>query len=143
MLIGVPPFYTKNRQKLYHNIANAELKLEDWLSDNAKDLLSKLLVKDPEERLGAGESDSQEIKDHPWFANISWDDIYNKSQKPPYTPQLDNESDVKHFCKGFTDTDPLGSYNEGMPSSLPEHDHSDSKWNDFSYDPDDNPLAKN
>lgn len=139
MLVGVPPFYTKNRQKLYNNIKNAELKLEDWLSDSAKDLLTKLLTKDPEERLGSGENDSQDIKNHPWFAAISWEDIYNKTQKPPYTPQLDDENDVKHFASDFTKTDPLGSYNEGMPSSLPENEASDTKWAGFSYDPD-NPL---
>jgi len=102
MLVGVPPFYTKNRQKLYQNIKSAELKLEDWLSDNAKDLLSKLLTKDPNKRLGSGAQDADEIKNHPWFNNISWEDIFNKTQKPPYTPQLDGKDDVKHFCPGFT-----------------------------------------
>lgn len=97
MLVGVPPFYTKNRQKLYQNIKSAELTLEDWLSSNAKDLLSKLLTKDPNKRLGSGELGAQEVKDHPFFSNISWDDIYNKTQKPPYTPQLDSDGDVKHF----------------------------------------------
>mmetsp|Transcript_33933 Transcript_33933/g.33457 ORF Transcript_33933/g.33457 Transcript_33933/m.33457 type:complete len:98 (+) Transcript_33933:238-531(+) len=97
MLVGIPPFYTKNRQKLYHNIQNGELDLPDTLSDEAKDLLSKLLTKDPDKRLGSGVNDAQDVKSHPWFANISWDDIYNKGQKPPYTPQLDSEDDVKHF----------------------------------------------
>lgn len=136
MLVGVPPFYTKNRQKLYNNIKNAELKLEDWLSDSAKDILTKLLVKNPEDRLGAGENDAQDIKSHPWFANISWEDIYNKTQKPPYTPQLDDMADVKHFCTGFTKIDPYGSYNEEHPLSLPDDPNSGGKWNGFSYDPD-------
>lgn len=141
MLVGVPPFYTKNRQKLYHNIKNADLKLEEWLSESAKDLLTKLLVKDPDQRIGAGPNDAQDVKDHAWFAGICWDDIYNKTQKPPYTPQLDDDADVKHFCTGFTKIDPYGSYNndDGMPSSLPENENSESKWNGFSYDPD-NPL---
>lgn len=97
MLVGAPPFYTKNRQKLYQNIKTGELKLEDWLSENAKDLLTRLLVKDPNKRLGSGKDGVEDIKNHPWFAGISWDDIYNKTQKPPYKPQLDSEDDVKHF----------------------------------------------
>jgi len=135
MLVGVPPFYTKNRQKLYQNIKSGELKLEDWLSDNAKDLLSKLLIKDPNDRLGSGSSDAQEIRNHAWFANISWEDIYNKTQKPPYTPQLDDITDVKHFDTGFTKIDPYGSYKDGQ-FSLPDEPDSDSKWNGFSYEPD-------
>lgn len=135
MLVGVPPFYTKNRQKLYQNIKSADLKLEDWLSDNAKDLLSKLLIKDPNKRLGGGESDAEDIKKHPWFANISWEDIYNKTQKPPYTPQLDSPDDVKHFCPGFTKIDPYGSYEDGHLYSPPDDPNSESKWNGFSYEP--------
>ncbi|CAI2369649.1 unnamed protein product [Moneuplotes crassus] len=135
MLVGIPPFYTKNRQKLYHNIQNGELDLPDTLSDEAKDLLSKLLTKDPDKRLGSGVNDAQDVKSHPWFANISWDDIYNKGQKPPYTPQLDSEDDVKHFCPGFTKIDVYGSYEDGNPMSPPEDATGDSKWNNFSYDP--------
>ena len=136
MLIGIPPFYTKNRQKLYHNIQNGELELPDFLSDEAKDLLTKLLTKNPKERLGSGPNDSQDVKLHPWFSNISWDDIYNKNQKPPYTPQLDSEDDVKHFWPGFTKIDVYGSYEDGNAMSPPEDSHGDSKWNNFSYDPD-------
>ena len=135
--IIVPPFYTKNRQKLYQNIKSGDLKLEDWLSDNAKDLLSNLLVKDPSKRLGSGSEGSQEIRNHPWFSNISWDDIYNKTQKPPYTPQLDSTDDVKHFWTGFTKMDPCGSYEDGNPASLPDDSAGGSKWLGFSYEPDD------
>ena len=137
MLVGVPPFYTKNRQKLYQNIKSGELKLEDWLSENAKDLLSKLLNKDPNKRLGSGPDGSQEIKDHPWFSNINWDEIYNKTQKPPYTPQLDAEDDVKHFWTGFTKIDPYGSYEDGNPASLPDDPESVGKWKGFSFEPED------
>uniref|UniRef100_A0A7S3N9S7 non-specific serine/threonine protein kinase n=1 Tax=Euplotes harpa TaxID=151035 RepID=A0A7S3N9S7_9SPIT len=136
MLVGIPPFYTKNRQKLYQNIKSADLKLEDWLSENAKDLLSKLLVKNPSKRLGAGPDGAQEVKNHPFFENISWADIYSKSQNPPYTPQLDAADDVKHFSTAFTKNDPYGSYEDGMPSSLPDDPNGESKWQGFSYDPD-------
>lgn len=78
MLVSIPPFYTKNRQQLYHNIKHEDLKLEDWLSDNAKDLLTRLLDKDPATRLGSSDADADEIKEHPWFASINWDDIFTK-----------------------------------------------------------------
>jgi hypothetical protein len=34
--------------------------------------------RNPKKRLGAGPSDSEEIKSHPWFADVNWDDVYNK-----------------------------------------------------------------
>ena len=135
MLVGIPPFYTKNRQQLYENIQKGELDLPDFLSDEAKDLLWRLLTKDPNERLGSSQNDAQDVKLHPWFANISWDDIYNKTQKPPYTPQLDSADDVKHFWPGFTKIDVYGSYEDGNPLSCPEDSVGDTKWNNFSYDP--------
>ena len=68
MLVGLPPFYSKDRQKLYENIKYSEPKLDyPFLSPDAIDLCTKLLNKDPLKRLGSGESDAIEIKEHPWF----------------------------------------------------------------------------
>ena len=48
MLCGVPPFYSKDRETLYRNIKFAQPKLDyPYLSESARDFLSKLLVKDP------------------------------------------------------------------------------------------------
>jgi serine/threonine protein kinase len=48
MLVGLPPFYSKDREKLYQNIKYAEPKLDyGFLSDDARDLCMKLLHKDP------------------------------------------------------------------------------------------------
>ncbi len=46
-----------------------------YLSENARDLCRKLLVKDPEKRLGSGVRDAEDIKDHPWFDVINWEAI--------------------------------------------------------------------
>jgi hypothetical protein len=70
---------------------------------------------------------------HPWFESIDWQDLYNKKVKAPYTPQLDDPSDVKHFCPGFTSKDPYGSNNSGSPASACAHSNCSNKWDDFSY----------
>lgn len=41
-----------------------------------------LLQKDPEKRLGA-KNDAEDIKKHPFFAKINWEDVYNKRYKLP------------------------------------------------------------
>jgi serine/threonine protein kinase len=73
-----------------------------FLGADAKDLCLKLLQKDPSMRIGSGETDAEEIKAHPWFSCIKWDDIKNKTLTPPYCPQLDKASDTKHFPPEFT-----------------------------------------
>jgi protein-serine/threonine kinase len=58
MLCGLPPFYSKEREKLYRNIKYAEPRLDmPFLSEAAKDLCKKLLDKDPKTRLGSGVRD--------------------------------------------------------------------------------------
>jgi serine/threonine protein kinase len=42
------------------------LKIPKSMSNNAKDLIKKLLCRDPRKRLGANK-DSEEIKEHPFF----------------------------------------------------------------------------
>jgi hypothetical protein len=58
----------------------------DYLSKHTKDILKGLLEKDPELRLGG--NGFSEIKDHPFCAEIDWDEIYNKKVDPPILPSL-------------------------------------------------------
>ena len=53
------------------------------MSDEAIDLIVKLLNRDPKQRLGAGPTDSDEIKIHPFFKDINWDDAMQRRLKPP------------------------------------------------------------
>jgi len=62
----MPPFYTKNRNLLYDKILNTEPEMNKNWSKNLRDLFSKLLQKDPEERL----KDATLIKQHPWFSLV-------------------------------------------------------------------------
>ncbi len=33
--------------------------------------------------MGAGSLDAEEIKRHPWFDEINWEDVYNRKLVPP------------------------------------------------------------
>jgi serine/threonine protein kinase len=54
------------------------LKLPSSISNEAKSLLISLLNRNPNRRLGAGPTDGEEIKKHPFFDGIDWDKIYNR-----------------------------------------------------------------
>ena len=47
MLIGVPPYFSVDRQQLFANIERGKLRIPTSLSSEAKDLLKKLLQRDP------------------------------------------------------------------------------------------------
>lgn len=55
-----------------------EVKFPRTLSPDAKDLLFKLLIKDPAERLGGGPDDAKQIMVHPFFSCINWRDLEQK-----------------------------------------------------------------
>ena len=129
MLVGLPPFYSKDRDKLYQNIKYAQPRLDyGFLSDDARDICTKLLHKDPTQRLGSGPTDAEEIKAHPWFEAIDWDKIQSKTCVPPYQPQLDQADDTKHFLPEFTNLQPSPTENDG--SFRPD---GDNQFANFSY----------
>jgi len=83
MLVGMPPYYTNNREELFHNIENAPLRVPSSLSPDAKSLLKGLLQKNPIKRLGSGKKDAEEIKAHPFFKNIDWKLAEKRKLTPP------------------------------------------------------------
>jgi len=86
MLVGIPPFYANKKEQLFLNIERAPLKLPSSLSAEAKDLIVKLLDRNPIKRLGSGMTDADEIKAHPFFNSINWNDLIQRKIAPPYVP---------------------------------------------------------
>ena len=62
MLAGYLPFVDNDEQKMYKKIVEGKLYFPQRISNSAKDLLQKLLEKDPLKRISISE-----IKKHPWF----------------------------------------------------------------------------
>ena len=91
MLIGVTPFFNKNRQVLMSKIKHSRIVFPDRrtyrisYSDEVVDLISKLLKKTKEERLGAS-TDAAEILAHPWFASLDMTALENFELTAPIIP---------------------------------------------------------
>ena len=125
----MPPYYAKDREKLFNTIKTEQVKFYNYLSKEAKDLLNKLFIKDPEKRLGSGPNGVNDIKSHIFFSSINWESILEKKIKPPFTPKLKNETDTKYIDPEFTSLAPTDSYHAG--ESLNE---GDNPFIGFSYD---------
>merc|ERR1712232_180128 len=104
MLTGLPPFYTRDRERLFDRIRHAELKFPVYVSVIAKELLQALLNRDPNRRLGGGVGDGSEVKDHQFFTNVDWAAVSQRKIRPPFKPSISpNGGDVKYFEKEFVD----------------------------------------
>jgi hypothetical protein len=68
-----------------------------------------MLVRDPKGRLGSGERDAAEIKEHTFFYDMNWIDLYEGRITPPWIPTVCGSLDTSQFDKEFTDMLPTGS----------------------------------
>lgn len=61
-LVGKPPFYAATNDETYMNIKKLQYTFPSFVSEDARDLISKLIVIDPEKRL-----DMDGVLKHPWI----------------------------------------------------------------------------
>ncbi|CAD8157135.1 unnamed protein product [Paramecium octaurelia] len=90
-LVGIPPFNDESVEKIYQNILKGDIEWpeigndpEEQISQQAFDLLTKLLNPDYTQRLGYGSI--EEIKNHPFLASINWEQL--RSTPGPIIPQI-------------------------------------------------------
>ncbi|TIA90968.1 hypothetical protein E3P99_01300 [Wallemia hederae] len=108
MLSGLPPFYDENTNEMYRKILQDPLRFGDEFSPDAKDILSRLLHRNPSARLGY--NGAQEIKDHPFFVNnIDWKRLSSKKIQPPFKPAVASAIDTSNFDEEFTSEAPQDS----------------------------------
>lgn len=80
MLCNRPPFRGLSEYLTFQKVTAGVLVYPNSFPEVAKDLIGKLLVRDPQQRLGA--NDYADLKAHPFFAYIKWDELL-KSPAPP------------------------------------------------------------
>jgi len=102
MLSGLPPFYCRDREKLFEKIRKSELTYPRYLSHRAIDLLRGFLTRDPKKRLGSGPTDAAEIKPHPFFIDVKWKKLAKGEIPPPWDPKINGSLDTSQFDNEFT-----------------------------------------
>ena len=86
MLVGITPYFSKDKDELFDNIINGKLKLPRTISKEVKNLIICLLNRNPAKRLGSkpGRQGGEEIMDHAFFANIDWQKLRDKKPTGNY-----------------------------------------------------------
>lgn len=73
-----------------------------FVSDNARNLIEKLLIKEPENRLGS-KNGVEEILAHPWFSDIDRILMMNKKIKPEFIPKVKPDKEILKESQKLTD----------------------------------------
>ncbi|KAL6927392.1 hypothetical protein ACO0SA_003690 [Hanseniaspora valbyensis] len=99
---AVPPFHGDSPSEVFENILKCNIKWPSFddeyeeslfITPEAKDLITKLLVLDPKKRLGYNSID--EIKNHPYFAGFDWTTVYQEEAE--FVPSVTNPEDTDYF----------------------------------------------
>ena len=116
MLYGKTPFFSMDKDRMYDlittggisyptylNLEDNEESLEYNVSEEAKDLINKLLEKDPGARLGR--EGLEEIKNHPFFYYVNFDEIQKKRIKALFKPDINSEYLTNNFDEEYFEMD--------------------------------------
>lgn len=107
MLLQQSPFRGEDEDEIYDAILADEPLYPIHMPRDSVSILQKLLTREPDQRLGSGPTDAQEIMSQPFFRNINWDDIYHKRVQPPFLPQIKSATDTSNFDSEFTSVTPV------------------------------------
>lgn len=106
MLFARTPFEHQDMHVLWSKIQMDKLEFPDdhTASPEAESILTQLLAKRPQDRLGAGTTSItgvQQVKGHAWFRHMDWEAMLRKEIAPPYIPTCDDP--LAHFPKHLVD----------------------------------------
>lgn len=87
--VGKTPFKGDNDEETLDNIRKLNYSFEVApkseninininMPKEARDLIQKILIKDPTQRIGYGSKDYKEIKEHPFFKGINFDNLFEE-----------------------------------------------------------------
>ncbi|CCH60042.1 hypothetical protein TBLA_0C02310 [Henningerozyma blattae CBS 6284] len=137
-LVGYTPFSGSTTNQTYENLRHwketlRRPRLDDGrpaFSDRTWDLITKLIA-DPISRLRSFEH----VKKMPYFSEIDFSNL--KKLNPPFTPQLDNETDAGYF-DDFTNESDMAKYadvfkRQNKLSAMVDDSEVDSKLVGFTF----------
>jgi len=110
-IVGPLPFgrETEDQLDLFREILEAPLQFPNYVTDeSAVGIISGLLERTPEMRIGASTRGAKEVKDHGYFKGFDWDALVGHYTKPPWTPnlkKLQSQWELHEGEKVFEETD--------------------------------------
>lgn len=103
LLTGSPPFTANNHTRIQQKIVQAKLNPPYYMSPDSKDLLVRLMRKDPKKRLGGNmPKDLATMKAHRFFRKVDWKALANRDVIAPIQPIITDPEQAENFDDEFT-----------------------------------------
>ncbi|RKF58224.1 Serine/threonine-protein kinase psk1 [Erysiphe neolycopersici] len=142
LLTGSPPFKGQNHMKIQERILKQKLHMPHYLSPDAKDLITRLLRKEPSKRLGANmPKDINTIRKHRFFRKIDWKLLEERKVLPPIRPVITDPELAENFASEFTSLpispivsrDALWNREKSSNVSIQQEEITENPFGGFSY----------
>jgi len=121
MLAGYPPFASSNAMEILQlQYPSNYISFPDYFEPECIDLLQRLLVSDPIQRLGASNG-FKDLKNHIWFKNhpqIDWNEISTWNGNGPILPSLNSPLENYKHLPDLDNSLPKFQQNFAIPSSV-------------------------
>lgn len=108
LLKGHSPFRqhkTKDKHEIDRMTMTMNVELPDSMSTEMKSLLEGLLKREVEERLGCKGKGAKELKEHEFFNDMDWNQVYQLRYPPPLIPPRGEVNAADAFDIGSFDED--------------------------------------
>ena len=113
LMVGIPPFYSQNVNEMYRKIQESPLLFPNGMSKAFKVIVSRLLIRNPMQRLGA-RNDIEDVKAEQWFKNLDFEKLMKKEVEPVYKPHFDEKklktNPASNFDAQFTNEPVVDRY---------------------------------
>lgn len=78
VLAGLPPFHHASEYLVFKRVIDLDLKFPPGIDPQATDLIKRMVVKDPDSRLGG--ANLEEVRSHPYFNGAVFQGAHKRSQ---------------------------------------------------------------
>lgn len=127
MMTGKPPFTGKTHKVILDKIIKLKPVFPYYLSLDAKDLLGKLLQKNPAKRFAVDDK-WKAFQDHRFFRKINWYAVQEQIATPPIVPVISDPALAENFADEFT-----GMRISDYDLALGQHVDTPAMFKGFSY----------
>jgi len=131
-MMGERPYNGKNRKEIKEQILKKQVEIkfdelnENWSRESA-DFINKLLIREPENRLGY--RSINELKEHPWLKYYPWSLIKDKKLPSPFIPENKDNFD-KRYCEN---NEKIGETTDNRYQEILAKDKIDNIFNNFYF----------
>eukprot|EP00658_Telonema_sp_P-2_P070725 TRINITY_DN60138_c0_g3_i1.p1 TRINITY_DN60138_c0_g3~~TRINITY_DN60138_c0_g3_i1.p1 ORF type:complete len:413 (+),score=101.54 TRINITY_DN60138_c0_g3_i1:168-1406(+) len=95
MVVGSPPFKSEDPFSIYQLALKLDYQLDEQVSNTTNDLIQRLIVRNPEDRIGV--SSTLELKNHDFFSGVDWIRLEDQLMDPPVGYKFDRSDPGQYF----------------------------------------------